>query len=70
VVREKNIYRWAGNLIGELCAVRTEAEPPLLRATAQPIVPRHGALPEAYPAEVLRDGGEKSRQAWVGGGAA
>jgi trehalose 6-phosphate synthase len=32
VVRERNIYRWAANLIGELCAVRTEAEPPLLRS--------------------------------------
>ena len=31
VVRDRNIYRWAANLIGELCAVRTEAEPPLLR---------------------------------------
>ena len=31
VVRERNIYRWAANLIGELCAVRTEADaPPLL----------------------------------------
>jgi trehalose 6-phosphate synthase len=35
VVRERNIYRWAGNLIGELCAVRTESEPPLLRSTAE-----------------------------------
>jgi trehalose 6-phosphate synthase len=26
VVHERNIYRWAGNLIGELCAVRTEAD--------------------------------------------
>jgi trehalose 6-phosphate synthase len=33
VVRDRNIYRWAANLIGELCEVRTEAEPPLLRAT-------------------------------------
>jgi len=31
VVRERNIYRWAANLIGELCEVRTEAEPPLMR---------------------------------------
>jgi len=23
IVRERNIYRWAGSLIGELCAVRT-----------------------------------------------
>jgi trehalose 6-phosphate synthase len=35
VVRERNIYRWAGNLIGELCAVRTELEPPLLRDPAE-----------------------------------
>jgi trehalose 6-phosphate synthase len=35
VVRERNIYRWAGNLIGELCAVRTELEPPLLRSPAE-----------------------------------
>ena len=26
VVRERNIYRWAANLIGDLCAVRTDAE--------------------------------------------
>ena len=25
IVRERNIYRWAGNLIGELCAVRTSS---------------------------------------------
>jgi trehalose 6-phosphate synthase len=35
VVRERNIYRWAGNLIGELCAVRTESEPPLMRTPAE-----------------------------------
>jgi trehalose-6-phosphate synthase len=35
VVRERNIYRWAANLIGELCAVRTEAEAPLLRMPAE-----------------------------------
>ena len=35
VVRERNIYRWAANLIGELCAVRTESEPPLLRTPAE-----------------------------------
>jgi trehalose-6-phosphate synthase len=27
VVREHNIYRWAGNLIAELCEIRTPAEP-------------------------------------------
>lgn len=35
VVREKNIYFWAANLIGELCAVRTEAEPSLLRTSVE-----------------------------------
>ena len=25
VVREHNIYRWAGNLIAELCQIRTPA---------------------------------------------
>ncbi len=35
VVRERNIYRWAANLIGELCAVRTEIEAPLLRMPAE-----------------------------------
>jgi trehalose-6-phosphate synthase/HAMP domain-containing protein len=35
VVRERNIYRWAGNLIGELCAVRTEIELPLPRDPAE-----------------------------------
>jgi len=24
-VRENNVYRWAGNLIGELCEVRLDA---------------------------------------------
>jgi trehalose 6-phosphate synthase len=28
VVRERNIYRWAGSLIGELCAVRTSDDAP------------------------------------------
>jgi len=27
VVREHNIYRWAGNLITELCDVRLDATP-------------------------------------------
>jgi trehalose-6-phosphate synthase len=34
IVRERNIYRWAGTLIGELCAVRTTTiarKPALLR---------------------------------------
>jgi trehalose 6-phosphate synthase len=34
VIRERNIYRWAGNLIGELCAVRTEIEAPPLHDSA------------------------------------
>jgi trehalose 6-phosphate synthase len=33
IVRERNIYRWAGNLIGELCAVRTESDVTPLRDT-------------------------------------
>ena len=28
VVRERNIYRWAGNLIGELCEIRTHDDMP------------------------------------------
>jgi hypothetical protein len=35
VVREKNIYRWAANLIDDLCAVRTDAEFSPTRATAE-----------------------------------
>jgi len=35
VVRERNIYRWAANLIGELCAVRPQSEPPLLQDPAE-----------------------------------
>ncbi|HYL36817.1 MAG TPA: trehalose-6-phosphate synthase [Bryobacteraceae bacterium] len=27
-VRERNIYRWAGSLLGELCAIRTSTAPP------------------------------------------
>ena len=27
-IRERNIYRWAGSLIGELCAIRTGAAAP------------------------------------------
>jgi len=29
-VREHNIYRWAGNLIGELCEIRTAETPPVV----------------------------------------
>jgi len=34
VVKERNIYRWAGSLIGELCAIRTAAprKPTLVRS--------------------------------------
>jgi trehalose 6-phosphate synthase len=35
VVREKNIYRWAANLIDDLCAVRTDAEFSPTRATGE-----------------------------------
>jgi len=35
VVRERNIYRWAANLIGELCAVRTENDQSPLRIPAE-----------------------------------
>jgi trehalose-6-phosphate synthase/uncharacterized membrane protein affecting hemolysin expression len=27
IVRDNNVYRWAGNLIGDLCAIRLQAEP-------------------------------------------
>jgi len=36
-VRERNIYRWAGSLIGELCAIRTSdrvERPSLLHSAA------------------------------------
>jgi trehalose 6-phosphate synthase len=57
VVRERNIYRWAGNLIGELCAVRTEADaPPLL-------VPD-----DSSTGRTLLDSSEKHLHPWVGGG--
>ena len=55
VVRERNIYRWAANLIGELCAVRTEAEPPLVRTFPEPFV--------------ARDYEAQSRPVWVAKGA-
>jgi len=43
IVKERNIYRWAGNLIGELCAIRTpkripaaiESKPLLVRSAAK-----------------------------------
>jgi trehalose 6-phosphate synthase len=36
VVKEQNIYRWAGNLIGDLCNVRLDvpAEAAVSRATS------------------------------------
>jgi trehalose-6-phosphate synthase len=38
IVRERNIYRWAGGLIGDLCAIRTDSgapnKPHLVRAAA------------------------------------
>ena len=44
VVRERNIYRWAANLIGELCAVRTEAEPPQVHTLPEPLAERPGIV--------------------------
>jgi len=38
-VRERNIYRWAGSLIGELCAIRTTHDarkPRLVQAAGWP----------------------------------
>ena len=64
VVRERNIYRWAGNLIGELCAVRTEADAPPLLLTDEPTGGRRGEFPE----RTLLDSSEKPLQPWVGGG--
>jgi hypothetical protein len=57
VVRERNIYRWAGNLIGELCAVRTEADAPPLLVTDDSSTER-----------TLLDSSEKHLHPWVGGG--
>jgi trehalose 6-phosphate synthase len=57
VVRERNIYRWAANLIGELCAVRTEADAPPLLGADEPSAGR-----------TLLDRSEKPLQPWVGGG--
>ena len=37
IVRERNIYRWAGSLIGGLCAIRTTqgaGRPPLVHTGA------------------------------------
>ena len=34
VVREQNIYRWAGNLITELCELRLDAEQPRTKLPA------------------------------------
>ena len=36
IVREQNIYRWAGNLIAQLCEVRLEPEGVAQRASATP----------------------------------
>jgi trehalose 6-phosphate synthase len=57
VVRERNIYRWAGNLIGELCAVRTEADAPPLLVTD-----------DSSTGRTLLDSSEKHLHPWVGGG--
>jgi trehalose-6-phosphate synthase len=66
VVRERNIYRWAANLIGELCAVRTEAEPPLVRAFPEPFA-GPGVIPGGRSREAARDHG--AGPAWVAKGA-
>jgi trehalose 6-phosphate synthase len=36
IVRDHNIYRWAGNLIADLCEIRTQsaAEPPIARTVS------------------------------------
>jgi trehalose-6-phosphate synthase len=69
VVRERNIYRWAANLIGELCAVRTEAEPPLVRTIPEPFAGRPGILPGGKSMETPRDDAAQSRPTWVAKGA-
>jgi trehalose 6-phosphate synthase len=35
-VKEQNIYRWAGNLIAELCQVRLEAKEPARERAVNP----------------------------------
>jgi trehalose 6-phosphate synthase len=34
IVREQNVYRWAGNLIGSLCEVRLDQNAPTAFATS------------------------------------
>jgi trehalose 6-phosphate synthase len=68
VIRERNIYRWAANLIGELCAVRTEAEPPLVRTIPEPFAARPGNVPGGKSMQDPRDQTE-TRPAWVAKGA-
>jgi trehalose 6-phosphate synthase len=36
IVKEQNIYRWAGNLIAELCQVRLEAKEMTRERAANP----------------------------------
>ncbi len=43
-IREHNIYRWAGNLIGELAAVRVEDSPPAPHASPARTEAAVGAL--------------------------
>jgi trehalose-6-phosphate synthase len=50
VVREHNIYRWAGTLLSELCEIRVED--PEHAAPADPIELIAGAEPAARPARV------------------
>jgi trehalose 6-phosphate synthase len=46
-VRENNIYRWAGNLIGELCEIRTVKTPPTV------IMPRKAVAEKAMTEKAI-----------------
>jgi trehalose 6-phosphate synthase len=48
-VRENNIYRWAGNLIGELCEIRTAETPPAVSKPRKAIAAK--AMTEEATAE-------------------
>jgi hypothetical protein len=58
VVREQNVYRWAGNLIGELCDVRVEVT---RKKRASAAAARNAgeitrpAIVEEFPVDVPRD---------------
>jgi hypothetical protein len=49
-VREHNIYRWAGNLIGELCEIRTVETPP-----APTMMTREPAAEEAATVQAVAE---------------